>query len=157
LGYTESECAYLAGYIDADGTIRLGKRKGSRNGKTYYVLCVMVTGTNREPLDWMKAKWGGSVGSHGKVGPRTGAVIARKPCYAWQVSARKAGAVLAVVAPFLIVKKRQCATGLQFFAYAKAHRTYTGKPLPPDYLETVETFQRQMRLWNTRGIVERQG
>ena len=91
------DVAYLAGLIDADGSIYLGNYQSG--GRTYKRQTVTVTNTNYEVLQWIVDRTGFSKPYLVEKRPN------RKPLYRWVVSHKRARNVLRMVLPYLIIKK----------------------------------------------------
>lgn len=96
---------YLAGILDGEGSISIGKARWRKNGREYRYCQVQlyVRMQNREPLDLFAQRFGGTV----KQNPHT---------YVLSWSNRKAGDVLRALLPYLRVKKPQAVLALEFLS-----------------------------------------
>ena len=107
---TETEISYLAGIIDGEGFIGIHSCTKRKNKSSFYQVRVGVINTNRELLDWIKLKFGGSVCSRGKpTNPEK-----HRQCYQWRVEAKKAGELIRLVLPYLIIKTEQAKIVLEY-------------------------------------------
>ncbi len=101
----EQEAAYAAGLFDGEGCILI-----SKNSKGSYWLQTRVTNTNRDILEWLKARFGGCIGVQG---PAKGHKRVR-PCWYWSQYSNGGAAFLVEVMPHLIIKRKQAKVALQF-------------------------------------------
>lgn len=138
--------AYAAGIIDGEGCIRLTKR-GAAGGKGFrvgqYTLTLEVTNTDKQIIDWLVGKFGGSV-SHTGVNHREN----RKEKWHWRVAANKALYALDAIFPYLIIKRRQAKLGRRFQRYAQ----YPGRAATPRVQALHERFYQELRVLNKRGV-----
>lgn len=101
------ECtkAYLAGIIDGEGSIAIGRglpKAGSGDVSTRYWNYVKVTNTDIRLLEWVLAETG--VGSIQRDKPRGGN---RRPHYTWICAGVQSVRILQAVRPYLVIKKEQ--------------------------------------------------
>lgn len=98
-------CAYLAGLIDADGSIRFKTDHSTRtkNRRPF----VTVYNTSRELIDWLMATLGHGCVAHGNLG--------REQVLSWTVQgARDVYALLTAIRPWLIIKSADADTALWY-------------------------------------------
>ena len=94
---TPVEAAYLAGMIDADGSIGYYRRKGI-NYRPY----LGVTSTDHGMLEWILVVVGvGGIATQGKKPD------GYKTVYQWQVTSTLAADVLQQISPYLRIKRHQ--------------------------------------------------
>ena len=94
--------AYLAGIIDADGSITITVSTPSRTGSTLrYGENIALGQVNPEAIELLKESFGGGLSIQKPRG------ISRRPLYRWQVNTRKAANVLKQLLPYLRIKRRQ--------------------------------------------------
>jgi len=99
---TLTEAAYLAGMIDADGTITLTKTKNNSRNTSYIYPKVMIYNTNENLMKWIVSKLGGKY----IISVKKGHGKAKKDCYRYDVYGReKQIAFLEKIIPFMIIKK----------------------------------------------------
>lgn len=105
MGLNELDAAYAAGLFDGEGCILI-----SRNPSGSYWLQVRVTNTNRDVLEWFKARFGGCIGVQGAARGHKRA----RPCWYWSQYSNGAAAFLVEVMPHLIIKRKQAKVAIQF-------------------------------------------
>jgi fucose 4-O-acetylase-like acetyltransferase len=89
--------AYLAGFFDGEGSI----------STTRGVLRVSVGQVDPTPLQLLHGMFGGTIRRIEKANPN------HQTIYHWTVGAKAAGAVLATLLPYLVVKREQAIVGIQ--------------------------------------------
>lgn len=99
-----SKLAYIAGFVDGEGCIRL--KKSNKSGNSFYVT-LQVTNSDPRPLNKIKEVFGGKVFFQEKKA--TGKVI-------WQYysTTSEATDTLRVLVGFLVSKKSQAELAIQF-------------------------------------------
>jgi hypothetical protein len=105
---------YIAGYIDADGTIVVVKNAE----KHRYYGKVQIYSQNMAVLESMKAGIGGKISPSGRI-------------FSLQISPKEAVKLLKAVAPLLQVKREQALLVLELHRHIDEHqknRKSTGKP-----------------------------
>lgn len=94
----KTELAYVAGIIDGEGTITLSRRRKNELPSPY----ICVSSTNREVLEWLKTRLGGTICSKKRYREN------HKQSYIWYIRlATKCLTLLNEIEPFLIIKKQQ--------------------------------------------------
>ncbi len=106
------EIAYLAGLFDGEGCILINKLK-MRKGETHcqYSLDMRIHQKRKETINMVQQCFGGNVfqNKKGLNSTSPGTLM-----YTWQCRGVKAGNVLRLILPFLIEKKEQVETGIEF-------------------------------------------
>ncbi len=131
------EWAYAAGLLDGEGTINIWQQKTYRQ----FVLRIQVANSCREALEWLRARFGGSI--HKNCGGR----YVNLTVYSWQLSARLADAFLKGCAPFSIMKKDQIEVALRLYsegAHEKGQNALT--PAEFERRQGIRLALRQVRL-----------
>jgi hypothetical protein len=100
---TETELAWLAGWLEGEGTFVVTSGVSPSNGKRYPRVRVNVTSIDREPLEKAQAIAGGAIngpyGSHG---------IGYRPVSMWTISSTaKALDFLLQIEPLMVSARRQ--------------------------------------------------
>ena len=134
---TALDWAYLAGFVDGEGTLGLGRvsrrQRGQRNP---YIKAV---NTNASVIDWCFATFGGHA-RHLIVRPHpTKSGFMSKPCYGWEVSGGKSvRRILAGIRPHLKVKAAHAAILEEWFGTGD----YRGgaQVVPPKVIEQREAI-----------------
>lgn len=107
---------YIAGFVDGEGYLGIRKQT-NKNCKLGYHHSLVVKVSQlekcREPLDYMKEKYGGTISKPTMTGNR-------RPVVAWELANTKAiKAFLDDVQEYLIVKKPQAQLLREFIAVGK--------------------------------------
>lgn len=118
----ETDLAYAAGIIDGEGCIRLHKHKSimpfHNNGRGYYYRIVVNVANTVEWLpNWLALTFGGSVCKQRKLNPLW------KTTWQWTISAKKAVKFLALILPYLRLKKFQAEICLSYAQRQKERKT----------------------------------
>ena len=150
---TEEEKAYLAGFIDGEGSIMLSGRKGggwsAGSGKVYYGLRIIVTQTNLAILEVMR-----KMTTLGTIVKGHAATDVRACSFQWRLDHYDAIALLEQIRPYLILKKPQAELAL-YFADFKAKqqpkRKKRGAVAPLYDYRLFEAFKTRMHALNKRG------
>ena len=113
--------AYLAGAIDADGYISIGRSTRKIGEKyahrpTYYIAKIGFVSTDNIVPTLFHETFGGSFSEHQPKNPN------HKRVYLWQCTNVKAGAVIKALLPHLRLKKRQGELVLEFLRKMDARR-----------------------------------
>lgn len=98
---TAPELAYLAGILDGEGTIGGSMYWAPRSRHGSAVVRVRVFNTDLRLLNWIHERCGGVVHAGGAPLGRA------KQVYLWEIKRKPAAALLAAVAPYLVLKRRQ--------------------------------------------------
>lgn len=105
---TEVEKAYIAGFVDGDGSIGLRKCHSER-GYIDTLVRLRVTQASKEILDWIGLTTGaGTVRQWARCSNR------HRSRFEWYCSGRKALAVIREIYPYLLVKKLQAEIVLKY-------------------------------------------
>lgn len=89
---SETELAWAAGLFEGEGTVRINK-PSPRNWGT---LCVSVTNTDVQVLEWFQARW------PGHMKPVRGLRPDQKDAWTWVIAARKAATFLEEIRPYIV-------------------------------------------------------
>lgn len=111
----ETIAAYVAAFVDADGSIGLSKNRKRTDLVQTYVLRVSLYNNNPDPLQFVQGHFGGSLHSREPGGNR----FAKCTQYTLVWQARKGAALLERILPYLIAKKEQGEIAL---AFRKRHK-----------------------------------
>lgn len=87
-----SECAWAAGFFEADGTMRINKPTARNLG----ALLVSVVNTDRDVLEWFQQRW------PGYLRRATGLRDDQRPAYLWVIAARRAARFLLAIQPYIV-------------------------------------------------------
>lgn len=100
--FLKSEPAYLAGFFDGEGCIRVNKTK-TENSPNYHLI-VTIANNDRSILDSCLEAYGGDVREKGKTG-----------CYSWSLFNKvHIKQFLLDTLPYLVVKRDEALTGMDY-------------------------------------------
>ena len=151
--------AYLAGFIDADGSITIVTAKSKKKIKSGTLdciqYCIKLSGHNCkiEPIQLLQKTFGG-----GKLrNTRRGKVKLHpnwRACYEWSITKNQAANALRRLLPYLIIKKEQALLCLQMDDLKKAHNASErrwNKKLNQEINDKCEELKKKINLLNKRG------
>ena len=147
---TETEKAYLAGVVDADGCITIICSKSGISPS--HTLLVSISQANQPFLErWcQKAELGGVYRSK-KAGDNEGLPFTRhRDQYLWNISAGKAEGFLIDLLPYLDIKKPQAELALRFRKIKKAETTVATARLSVAAIERREQCKQEIMALNKR-------
>ncbi len=138
------EIAYLAGIIDGEGSIHIGKLNITKRRRAYknpqIVPCITVEMTDRDIPNELQARFGGWVKSrqrHDQIG--------RKRLYAWGISSKSGlKTALEALRPYLHVKRHHAWLMLEYLA----NITVTYQRTAPEEQALREGYHWAMRRLN---------
>jgi hypothetical protein len=142
--------AYLAGAIDGEGWIGLQRiapnaERGIKSPRFKFGLT--IANTNRPWLETIQSWVGGTIYEmRGKANKRR--------CHFIRFSATEVKAILGMVMPYLLIKRRQAELLIQFFPLAAVRRMGNGYPASgadPGIVSQQEAIYRELRRLNQRG------
>ena len=135
----ETDLAYAAGYVDADGTVTLATTKSSStvHGITFYPH-VSAVSIDIDSVQFLQKLLGGKVGTRE---PRGTNVKANHPIHHWYTGGKRAGWVAGILEPYLKIKAPQARAVYEFY-FCKTWTQSVGmaNAMPE------EEFQRRLRL-----------
>jgi hypothetical protein len=104
----EIERAYLAGFIDGEGCIQIGRNlpRGKSKNLSYY-LAVSVSNTNEAIINYLQSTFGGAVGNMKRK-------VNHRPCQNWIIRGHRARALLEMILPYLRQKKTEAELAIAF-------------------------------------------
>ena len=129
------ELVYLAGFIDGEGSIRIGTNRSS-NGERRWYLILSCHQRNPEPLRRLHRRFGGSVRYQAKHKPR--------PSFEWAITSDMAGRAIAELRPWLLVKADEADLALTFQSLLH-HNAGKRAPLTGDEKMRRDMIYRAMR------------
>ncbi len=143
---------YLAGIIDGEGCIRMGKQKyqAHPNWNPQFYGCISVGMVNKQVIELLRDTF--TPNRPNKI--YTERVQGRKPVYRW--IARKDQEVMAILKelhPLLLIKKEQAEIVMAFLESKNTKGFQRNKGLPPQELRWREGLFQQMKTLNAPGAV----
>jgi len=122
--------AYVAGFIDGEGCIRIDKSFPVRRS-VHYKLVVTIGNNEDEILGLLQKQYGGGV--HRRCGKKYGNIY-----YMWDVRGKAATNLLEEILPYLNIKLEQAKKALEF-----QNMKTTCKPAPGRRLSEEELILRE--------------
>lgn len=154
MNLTEAQKAYIAAFIDGEGTIAVNKvkRTANRSGFRYY-SCVLITNTNLEVLNTIK-HWIGTGVIFGKdPTPKQLKEFKRyKYCYRLAVKHTKARELLEEIKDHLIIKKQNAINVLKFQEYIDGKKSYNYNSYSANKLHEFYVKSRVLNGASLKGI-----
>ena len=142
---TETQKAYLAGFVDGEGCISITKYKRSHQ------VTFRITNTNKEVLNYLCAITGlgyVNVFVMSTAEDRSPRFKDCKPQWKWQFSANGMRELLPVILPYLIVKLKVAKTALELLQSSLAR----GRGVSEEERSRREVLYARMKELNQRGI-----
>ena len=139
---TDVQIGYLAGIVDGEGTISLGRTLKRRDWG--YSMQVAVTNTNLKLLNWCKNIT--NIGTIDKASERIGPK--RKQVYSWRVAYKDIPLFLMTIKTHLIIKKEQAELMLEYFEKC---RGTSNNEVPDEILILRSIIYEELRELNKKG------
>ena len=145
----DTKLAWIAGFIDGEGTITIKRAKRGKYGKLYHLPYISCTQVNKErnfiALKVLQKTLGGSLSKYVQR-PMDGDRI---DTITWNVTSRKAKECAERLLPYLIIKKQQAQLLIKFTTLfvRKDKKTW----LTDEEIEKREKFFYKMRTLNVKG------
>ena len=134
----QTECAYIAGLLDGEGTFSAGVKA---NDNEYYAR-VAIFNTDLDVLKWIRKTTG-----FGWVGKGSGSSDRDRVVYCWSVSGRQAEPIVRELIPFLQIKKRQAKAWIVF----RSTFDGTSKPLTDGVRKIRRALITKIQALNQKG------
>jgi hypothetical protein len=107
--YSQAELGWAAGCVDGEGCISIRREAVSRSGRPQYALYLAVGNTDPRMPRKLHAMFGGSL-------VHKNARQKQRPLFEWRVFATRAGKVLEVLRPYMVIKGEQADVAIAFAA-----------------------------------------
>lgn len=149
---TEVEKAYLAGIIDGEGCIGIGRRRGATKGGSkplYITPTLQVKNTRKELLEWLVERYGGGI--YESIDKRNDR---RKPIWGWVVAGQRALRAIKDARPYLLLKTEQADLLLALKRFSTTKRDRLGricKAMTPVDFAANENVAARITVLNRRG------
>jgi hypothetical protein len=146
---SETNKAYLAGFIDGEGCIHISKWQGKNNRTPVYCLNVVISQKGAKSkflLSALRDLTGGIGSIHEES--------ADPSMQAWRINPNDAVDLLKAVLPYLILRKEEAEIAIEY-QWKQGHKNSTGKGyvVPPEIVAEKEAFyQRLHALKGTSGL-----
>ena len=132
--------AYVAGFIDADGSVGIERRKRA-SGEVGYSVKLYITNADRSTMDWLVSNLEGGVYLTNRHSPKH-----HQTMWRWVVRGKKAGPLLRELLPYLRLKKKRAELALRF-----VETITNGGRLDPESKRLREYLANQLTRMNFRG------
>ncbi len=136
--HSETDKAYLAGFIDGEGSIGIDNHGGVRTPS----VRITITNTDINVLEEIKELWGGALST------RRIRVPGWKASSDLLIGAKTAVNLLKEIQPYLRIKKEQCEVAFKFQETVSSSQT---RGVPLEIREYRQRLRTQMKLLNVRG------
>ncbi len=142
---SETEKAYIAGLLDGEGCLTVGRLKPHNGKREHRFICrILVVNTDLTMMLWLQKTVGdGGIYEYKKAGGENW-----KPCHRWYLNGQKSIELIRQVYPYLQIKRRQAELLLNFPANYKNFKGLSDE----QYFVQEKTFERMKNL-NRRGLV----
>ncbi len=130
--------AYIAGFLDGEGTVRINRSHNKARG-IRYELQVCAVNTCPEPLFLLQKQFGGGVYLR-KLLPR------HKNIYCWTLGQRAGVNLLKQILPYLIIKKSRAELAIEFMDAIQGHKN--GVKLLEEDIELRRIYFERMKQLN---------
>ncbi|MBA7713385.1 hypothetical protein ES703_122387 [subsurface metagenome] len=134
LGTNETEIAYIAGFFDGEGCVRIAPKTSKATGA--YGLYVSASNFYPNPLYLCQRIFGGKIRYNKSPGNRNG-------IHRWELYGKRAELFLRVVEPQLIIKKQEAN-----LAISSRSLTGTSSPLKEKLAQQIASLKSRNQLIN---------
>ena len=137
-GVTETELSYIAGFLDGEGSLVVGKYpKGGR--ELSYRSFMTVVNTYLPIVEWIQSRVGGKVMVQDPTGKNP---YSKLTCYVLTFSPGEIRRVIPRLLPYLIVKKKQAEVLL---AFLERQASNASAPVSVELLEFYEQCYQRLK------------
>lgn len=154
-----NQFAYIAGFIDGEGSIMIRKSKPS-NGRVNYAYSarVGVKNTKEAPLKLLKEVFGGHYHKDKVVyQSKSAGWVSWNPVYAYNAEHKIALLIIKKLAPYLLIKKQQAILAIKLEGRQGDYRSWTdtkyGRRRSNWYLSEAEKIYQDVKKLNARGPI----
>jgi len=118
----KEDLAYLAGIVDGEGCIHIGKDNGSWGNRTpRYILVLQVSMVDKTPLLLAQFAFGGYLRLRHRKN------LKWKPLWEWGIKSAKAVSCLRDLLPYLRTKRAEAELGITFWEQSNHEKTFLPK------------------------------
>ena len=142
---TPEQNAYLAGIIDGEGCMYIGRVKQGKYGSGWqWHVTLSVTSCDKVLIDWLENTYGGRRAHRYRW---TSKKKFYRPVYRWNATGPMLDHVLAVIEPYLTIKKPHCDV---MSRYRKTCKNIGSKRLPDHINDQRFALMKELRILNSR-------
>ena len=140
--------AYLAGIIDADGSIFIARRSPgkARRVKTQHTLVIVVNQIQPQAIQLLQQTFGGHITQYQPKALKATTWIHKRPLWTWRVYSALAGSCLIQIQPYLRIKSHQAELGINLCQ--TFHNNY--HKIPDEILAQRDLIWQTMRNLNCK-------
>lgn len=147
---TKESHIYLAGVLDADGSVCISKAtaESMKMGSNYnprYVLYMNIVNTSLELMEWLVQNFGGRYKVRKKLSEN------HRTTYDWRLQNNQTVEILKLIIPYLIIKKERALHGINYIDGMPPRPTGRGAKTSPDEVSRREIFYLKMKEMNQQG------
>lgn len=137
---TPTEWAYLAGLIDGEGSISIGRQSGKPTSAK-----VRFNNTDRDVIDWVKNRFGGL-----ECEANSNSSYGKKICWRLDWNGSNTIPILEGMLPYLVIKGQLALVALEYLALTK-NQGGTPKTIPSESWEKRDVLCQVASLLNAKG------
>lgn len=150
----KTDLAYMAGLLDGEGHVFIQKRVPGNREKAkspLYVLSIGITNTHAGVIEWLQQRY---------VGSRSIRTREKQPkknwrtCYFWTLSSIRAAEFLALISPYLLIKRKQAELAIEFQNLIQGRKTGNKIRLNENEIAERESYRQRISDLN-HGITRR--
>ena len=143
----DEQLAYLAGFLDGEGSIAVGLNRNPNGDRRWY-LRISCHQLDPRPLRMLAQRFGGSVRRHGYEARR------HRQIYEWAVNSRQAYEALCALRPYLVVKAEEADAGIEFQTLLASRSVSRRVPLSEAEQDARQALYEKLRLLKQRNYDE---
>ena len=136
--------AYLAGFVDADGSIGVNRWLDKRSQRYRYITRTSISNCDKYIMNWLVSEFGGSVSLSNRNAQKH-----HKTLWRWSLGGVKSRSVLRHILPYLRLKQERAELALQFIRTMR--KEGGGEALSSDIVSKRERIFKHMARMNLRG------
>lgn len=141
-GGADLEAAYIAGLFDGEGCVCLTS-KVNNNGQRYHSMQLYLTNTDRDVLEWVQERCGGSLHGPFQHKPQ------HRPGFRIQWAGRAITPFLRLIQPYVRIKREAVEIGLRFRESVEPNAVGTPRDrVTPEIIEDRNALQRRLNELN---------
>lgn len=144
----ETELAWMAGFLDGEGSIMLGKTSKTQKPGFYFWRRITISNTRYDILEIFKSRFGGSI----RKCTKTKLNVNSKNMFFWCVASKEGEVFLKSIYPYIKLKKIQADLYLEFSKMIPTHGGGPGYGLTDENIKDRLDFVNRMKALNKRGL-----
>lgn len=149
--YSQIQCAYLAGIIDGEGSIYIGRFIGPKRKSPHYQTNIEISNTAESLITWLYETFGGA---RSEYTPNQTPKNSRKKVYRWSAWSDQVEHICELIQPYVVIKKREVEIMIAMRQTFKRNITQKGiqgtAPIPKEILDVRESCWNEIRSLHQR-------